>query len=169
MDDVKELKLTFWSHIKMIWLALLIYAFFVFFTVYLYTPEKPAILIIIWMPFVFLILPVFYIHYNYDEYSEGISYQLKRNVSITKFQNDSKNVYYVNDFEQFKLIATKSKLLHLSNKMLFGDYHYVVLKLKNGEELIFTCLYSSNIYTLLRSYFPNIPIKEEGFFYPNIS
>jgi len=169
MNDIKELKLTFWSHIKMIWLALLMYAFFVFFTVYLYTPEKPTILLIFGIPFVFLILPVFYIHYNYNAYSEGISYQLKRNVSITKFQNDSKNVYDVNDFEQFKLIATKSKLLHLSNKMLFDDYYYVILELKNGEELIFTCLYSSEIYNLLKSYFPNVPIKEGGFFYPNIS
>ena len=31
MDDVKELKVTFWGHIRMIGLTLLIYAFFVFF------------------------------------------------------------------------------------------------------------------------------------------
>lgn len=169
MDDVKELKVTFWGHIRMIGFTLLIYTFFIFFTAYLYTPERPALLLVIGIPFVFWILPVFYIHYDYSKHSDDISYELNRNVSITKLNSKGKNVYSVNEFEQFKLIAKKGKLLHISNKTLYGDYHYVKLKLNNGEELTFTCLYSTEIYALLKSYFPNVPVKEEGVFYPNVS
>jgi len=168
MNDIKELKVTIWGHIKMIGITLLAYAFFVFFAAYSYTPNQPAILLVIAVPFVFLILPVFFIHYNYSKYSDDISYELNRNLSITKLDSSGKNVYNVNEFEQFKLIATKGYLSH-TNRMFFGDYHYVRLKLKNGEDLIFTSLYSTDIYTLLKSYFPNIPMKEEGVFYPNVS
>ena len=169
MDDVKELKVTFCGHIRMIGVTLLVYALFVFVTVYAYTPEKSALLFVMLMPFVFLILPVFCIHYNYSKHSDDISYELNRNVSVTKLDNSGKKVYSVDEFEQFKLIATKSKLAHMSLRMFFGDYHYVKLKIINGEELTFTCLYSPDIYTLLKSYFPNVPMKEEGVFYPNVS
>jgi hypothetical protein len=169
MNDVQQLKLTFWGHIRMIGFTLLMYTFFVFFTAYLYDPERPVLLLLMGMPLVFLIFPVFYVHYNYNTSSEGVSYELNRNVSITKFDNKGKNIYSINEFEQFKLIATRSKLISLPNKMMFGDYHYVKLKLINGEELTFTCLYSTDIYTLLKSYFPSIPITEKGVFYPTIS
>lgn len=169
MDDVKQLKLTFWTHIKMIWLTLIVYAFFVFMTVFLYAPERPGSLFAFVLPFIFMILPVFYIHYNYNTYNEGVNYELNRNVGITRFDANGNVVYTKNEFDQLKLIATKNKLFGVSGKMLFGNYHYVKLKLKSGEELIFTCLYSPNIYTLLKSYFPEVPTTQHGVFYPNIS
>jgi hypothetical protein len=91
------------------------------------------------------------------------------NVSIIQSSSSGEKIYNADEFEQFKLIATKNNLVGTSSKMLFNSYYYVKLKLKNGEELTFTCLYSSDIYTILKSYFPGIPVTEQDVFYPNIS
>jgi hypothetical protein len=168
MDDIKELKVTFWGHIRMIGFTLLLFAFFVFVITYSYKPDRPGLLFIMAMPFVFLILPVFYLHYQYSKCSDEISYKLNKNISIIQTTSSGEKIYKVDEFEQFKLIATKSKLAGIISKMPFNDYHYVKLQFKSGEELTFTCLYSSDIYTLLKSYFPGIPFTAQGVFYPNI-
>jgi len=173
MDDVKELKVTFGGHIRMIGFTLLIYAFFVFIAVYscIYS-LKPKLLVLIFMiviPFVFLILPVLYVHYQYSKCSDEIFYKLNKNVSITQTSSSGEKIFNVDEFEQFKFVLTKSKLVKTPSKMMFSDYNYLKLKLKTGEELTFTCLYSSDLYTLFTSYFPDIPITTEGVFYPNIS
>jgi len=171
MNDIKELKVTFWGHIRMIGFTLLLYAFFIFITVYSYSykPDRSGLLIIMAIPFVFLILPVFYLHYQYSRCSDEIFYRLNKNVSIIQTSSSGEKIYNIDEFKQFKLIATKSELVGVTNKMPFGAYHYVKLQLLSGEELTFTCLYSSNIYTILRSYFPDVPFTEQAVFYPNIS
>ena len=168
MSDIKVLKVTFWGHIRMIGFTLLIYTSAVFFVVYFHTPERPGLLLVVGIPCAISILPVFYIHYNYSEYNDEVIYELNRNVSITKIVGDNKKTYSIDEFEKFKYVASKSKLVR-TRGFLFSDYDYVKLKLRSGEELTCTCLYSSNIYTLIKSYYPNVPMEQEGVFYPNVS
>jgi hypothetical protein len=164
----KQLKLSIGGHLRMLWLTLLIFIALGVLVISTWEPTKKFILIIFGIYFIMFILPAIYIHYIYYIHSKGISYEINKNTYVIKFDNTGEKKVEVEEFMNFTLVATKSKLAGTVNSFLFSNYYYVILQLKNNEKLIFTCLYNSELDVILKSCFPNTPMKTVDEFYPII-
>jgi hypothetical protein len=169
MDKPIKLRLTFWSHFKTLWIIPITVLPFGY-LIYLSEPSKQPLLFgIFGMYFFTMLFPLIYLHITYFNYNQNSYFELYKNKSIVKHSNGTKTTYEIEDFKDFKFIAMASKFAGISGKLPFSDYHYAKLILLNGEELVITSLYSSDIYDYIRNCFSEVPSSEISVLYPNIS
>jgi 5-bromo-4-chloroindolyl phosphate hydrolysis protein len=86
-----------------------------------------------------------YLHFEYMAKNKGEEYEV-RDTELIKWKDGEETVYKNNEIE--KIIVYLSPALNKNSNfhlLAIEGYHYAVVKLKTGEELILTCLLAPRI------------------------
>lgn len=86
-----------------------------------------------------------YLHFEYLAKNKGEEYEV-RDTELIRWKNGGETIYKNDEIE--KIIVYLSPALYKNSNFHFlaiEGYHYAVVKLKTGEELILTCLLAPRI------------------------
>lgn len=105
-------------------------------------------------------LPTFYLHIEYWLENRGESYEV-RSDGLTRWKSGQEVGYSNNEIDRIEIYMSPAMYKRSSFHLLgFEAYHYAKVVLKNGEELIITCLLSPKLdraFKVLR----NVPIERK--------
>jgi len=91
------------------------------------------------------LLPSFFLHFTYYLRNKREEYEIRTNALIKR--KDGEEIIYLNN-EIEKIIVYLSPALYKNSDfhlLSIEAYHYAVVKLKTGEEIILTCLLAPRI------------------------
>ena len=137
------LRIRLFTHFAVLLSLLIATAMFALILVYLRF-EQDAVMI---FGIFFLIdaFPALYLHFEYLSRNRGEEYEV-RDTELIRRKGGEVTVYKNNEIE--KIIIYLSPALYKNSNfhlLAIEGYHYGVVKLKTGEELILTCLLSPRI------------------------
>lgn len=161
------LKINFLNQIKMLSSSIFVFLALIVFLLYSKTNEEMS-LYIISACFLLFGLPVLIIHYNYYKRNKSIVFTITED-GITEQKAGIEIEYKATHFKEIELIMTGIRMSGIAfGNFIFEEYYYGKIHLKNGSEIVISCLYAKNIDKILISKFKNVPVKYTTNFYPLI-
>ncbi len=162
MNTEKIYKMTFRRHLNYIWMSMMF--FLIAPGIYLYSLVKGQdgasliVFLIIWIILGLLYLTGFILHFNY--------YRIDKNkkVCVDKFSNitihDTTGIY---SFSENDIDSITNHHSGLNNLTPWNGYEFSVFKLKDGKELIITCLLM-DLDTIIDLFSCDIVMKKNHFY-----
>jgi hypothetical protein len=138
-----KIKITFSKHLRVFSFHILSTILALICLMYYKFEEIPLLVFgIIWVLYT---IPALYLHFEYLFYNSGQQFDLNQNGLTIYYKGEEKH-YKKEIFESLTIIMMPSKYLGSSIQYLaIESYHYAILKLKNGEKIIITCLLSPDV------------------------
>lgn len=117
----------------------------------------------------FYAIPVIIIHINYCKNDKETVYEFTNTSFIQKRKKDNRLIK-ISDIIQIDILMTTSRYNQSGYKSFpFSNYYYARIKIKDDSQIILTSLFSSELETILKKYFPNVPTTYDKTFYPIIN
>lgn len=95
-------------------------------------------------------LPALYLHVEYYLRNRGESYEISKN-ELVRYKNGEQTYYNISDIDN--IIVYMSPSVYQGSNLHFlalETYHFARVKMKNGEEIILTCLLTPKVEIAIR-------------------
>lgn len=113
-------------------------------------------------------LPTFYLHFEYlyfNKYQKIITkYQEKE---FILYDNSEEKKYLFEEIKNIKVYACPNFYKNKSKFMFFEDYHFAIITMKSGFEIVITCYMVSPIIKFINQ-FDVVPVEYRKMFFPSI-
>lgn len=145
MNDLikyKTLKITIKNHFASLWTTLLATIMFIY--VILYLRYDTVAITIFGVYFLINALPALYLHIEYWLINKDDEYIIRKSEIILR-KNGKEYCYKNKDIEKVIFYLTPSLYINSIPFLSMQSYHYAIVKLKNGDEHVLTCLIAPRI------------------------